>query len=190
MIRKAVIAILLLLTLATVSAGVAAWNRDVVLWEKGRDKVEEVLMRLRSNDHADPTGRPIVTSLALSGGYLIWQREYWFSGIEPSSCRPSGRRDWLICRWDIAWVKAHSLQLLGPDNMTSASSSITILRRGTNIDVASWFLFALFCVYPTVAFVHGPYRRYRRRKKGLCLKCGYNLTGNVSGVCPECGEKK
>ena len=30
---------------------------------------------------------------------------------------------------------------------------------------------------------------HRQRKKGLCLKCGYNLTGNVSGVCPECGEK-
>ena len=29
----------------------------------------------------------------------------------------------------------------------------------------------------------------RRRKKGLCLKCGYNLKGNVSGVCPECGEQ-
>jgi hypothetical protein len=23
---------------------------------------------------------------------------------------------------------------------------------------------------------------------GVCLKCGYNLTGNVSGVCPECGK--
>jgi hypothetical protein len=32
-------------------------------------------------------------------------------------------------------------------------------------------------------------RRYRRKKKGLCLTCGYNLTGNVSGICPECGEK-
>ena len=27
-----------------------------------------------------------------------------------------------------------------------------------------------------------------RRTAGLCVKCGYNLTGNVSGVCPECGE--
>ena len=26
-----------------------------------------------------------------------------------------------------------------------------------------------------------------RRAKGLCLHCGYDLTGNVSGVCPECG---
>jgi hypothetical protein len=24
---------------------------------------------------------------------------------------------------------------------------------------------------------------------GHCRKCGYNLTGNVSGICPECGEK-
>jgi hypothetical protein len=23
---------------------------------------------------------------------------------------------------------------------------------------------------------------------GLCQHCGYNLTGNLSGVCPECGE--
>jgi len=27
----------------------------------------------------------------------------------------------------------------------------------------------------------------RRIPTGHCQKCGYNLTGNVSGVCPECG---
>lgn len=27
----------------------------------------------------------------------------------------------------------------------------------------------------------------RRRAKGVCAACGYNLTGNVSGICPECG---
>ena len=25
--------------------------------------------------------------------------------------------------------------------------------------------------------------------KGCCSACGYNLTGNTSGVCPECGTK-
>ncbi len=29
----------------------------------------------------------------------------------------------------------------------------------------------------------------RRRRLGCCRKCGYNLTGNVSGVCPECGTR-
>jgi predicted RNA-binding Zn-ribbon protein involved in translation (DUF1610 family) len=36
-------------------------------------------------------------------------------------------------------------------------------------------------------------RRHRRRiirdQKGLCRSCGYNLTGNMSGVCPECGTR-
>lgn len=42
--------------------------------------------------------------------------------------------------------------------------------------------------YPTIAFIRGPLRRWRRRRKCLCTKCGYNLTGNVTGTCPECGE--
>ena len=28
-----------------------------------------------------------------------------------------------------------------------------------------------------------------RRRQGLCARCGYDLTGNVSGVCPECGTR-
>ena len=31
--------------------------------------------------------------------------------------------------------------------------------------------------------------RRRRRKEGHCGKCGYDLTGNVSGRCPECGHE-
>lgn len=27
----------------------------------------------------------------------------------------------------------------------------------------------------------------RRRLEGTCIACDYNLTGNVSGICPECG---
>ncbi len=29
----------------------------------------------------------------------------------------------------------------------------------------------------------------RRVPAGHCGRCGYNLTGNVSGVCPECGTE-
>ncbi len=32
------------------------------------------------------------------------------------------------------------------------------------------------------------WRRNRNLGEGYC-DCGYNLTGNVSGVCPECGKK-
>jgi hypothetical protein len=30
--------------------------------------------------------------------------------------------------------------------------------------------------------------RCRRRGADECVRCGYSLVGNVSGVCPECGE--
>ena len=31
-------------------------------------------------------------------------------------------------------------------------------------------------------------RERERRAKGHCRRCGYDLTGNVSRVCPECGN--
>ena len=37
---------------------------------------------------------------------------------------------------------------------------------------------------PTVVLLY----RDRRYPPGRCQKCGYSLTGNVSGVCPECGR--
>jgi hypothetical protein len=45
------------------------------------------------------------------------------------------------------------------------------------------------------ALVIGLLAVLRRLKSGeqvnhpLCRKCGYSLTGNVSGVCPECGAE-
>ena len=33
------------------------------------------------------------------------------------------------------------------------------------------------------------WRRDRRHPPGHCRKCGYDLTGNVTGVCSECGVK-
>lgn len=31
--------------------------------------------------------------------------------------------------------------------------------------------------------------RKKSRPRDRCQKCGYSLTGNVSGRCPECGKK-
>lgn len=32
-------------------------------------------------------------------------------------------------------------------------------------------------------------RSHLRKRAGRCICCSYDLTGNVSGVCPECGTK-
>ena len=32
--------------------------------------------------------------------------------------------------------------------------------------------------------------RAERLANGQCLRCGYDLTGNISGMCPECGHAR
>ncbi len=52
------------------------------------------------------------------------------------------------------------------------------------LHIPHWILLFVVATPTTVLFW-----RDRRRPipPGHCQTCGYNLTGNVSGVCPECG---
>jgi hypothetical protein len=50
-----------------------------------------------------------------------------------------------------------------------------------------WLPPLLFALPPSV-WLHGLVRRWRLQSGGYCLACSYNLTGNTSGVCPECGR--
>ncbi len=72
------------------------------------------------------------------------------------------------------------------------SKSLAVMRRtvrSTSVTFPHWLPLVVFTTYPIIAFIRGPVRRYRRRKRGLCLRCGYDLTGNVTGVCSECGTE-
>jgi hypothetical protein len=52
--------------------------------------------------------------------------------------------------------------------------------------VPPWLPMALTALLPAHAIVRVTRRRLDPAR-GLCTRCGYNLTGNVSGICPECG---
>ncbi len=71
--------------------------------------------------------------------------------------------------------------------------SMTRMRNGglmlTYAYVPFWFLLGVFAAWPVFCFLHGPLRRWHRYRNDRCTQCGYNLTGNVSGDCPECGTK-
>lgn len=53
--------------------------------------------------------------------------------------------------------------------------------------LALWGPAGLLAVWPCVAFLRGPVRRYARRRHGRCVRCGYLLTGLPEPRCPECG---
>ncbi len=50
-----------------------------------------------------------------------------------------------------------------------------------------WLLATLLACFPTIAFGRGIICRYRFRTSGKCFNCDYDLTGNTSGICSECG---
>jgi hypothetical protein len=50
-----------------------------------------------------------------------------------------------------------------------------------------WFAVAAALPFPLLR-LRGWQRHRRAARRGLCQRCGYDLTGNVSGACPECGS--
>ena len=66
----------------------------------------------------------------------------------------------------------------------------TYLPRSTAstwVDTVAIGVNALF--YGLAGAFIGWLKRRRRAPPGHCQKCDYDLTGNESGICPECGTK-
>jgi hypothetical protein len=71
------------------------------------------------------------------------------------------------------------------DPQTVAVGSDAVFRLGDKqlLMVPLWIPIVLVA-FPTAVLWR---RDHRRFSPGHCRKCGYNLTGNVTGRCPECG---
>lgn len=81
--------------------------------------------------------------------------------------------------------------------MTDSEADFTLIQHqrqewvvGHAVQLPYWMLVVLAAVLP-VRYALGVWRcgtlRRRRTRRGACQKCSYDLTGNTSGVCPECG---
>jgi hypothetical protein len=153
-----------------------------------------------------------VIVIALAAGVLMiavaWIPSYWWAfGFQD----PGQRYEWFVVQGNlhinrfppnyVASKIAPIVPWVGGFGVHRASlfQPLFSLPQAWRVGPAHWYcefpLYLAFlgfatslaglCVYPRLPFA----RRRWRRKHGLCLSCGYNLTGNVSGVCSECGEK-
>ena len=194
MIRKAVIVLSCFLAVAVLMFGLISMKMDIIFRES-----EYIPTKVNPNKPwklLDPSlgsnrDQPQACIGFCDGDFRI---DYWAAIQETAQAsRADGTKTSITQIWlpnRPLRPKINGLFFCYRDGwLHSVISNNTKPAYAAKLTVSSWALFVLFSVYPTIVFIRGPYRRYRRRKKGLCPICGYNLTGNVSGVCPECGKK-
>ncbi len=122
----------------------------------------------------------------------------------------------LSFRWagQVVWKRWHLQAYVGflclTDSLDSIGVRVPMAPNGPEVDILSflewrwshfWQAFWWHPRMPTndrvfvplswimglLAVVRGLVRPRPATTAGRCARCGYNLTGNVSGTCPECG---
>lgn len=91
----------------------------------------------------------------------------------------------LIRAWVIAAISA---PLICTTVITVVDATIMVVTRvgWVHLPTALTVLAIYFLVVPA-GILRLQVRRRLVRLRPSCLRCAYNLTGNVSGICPECG---
>ena len=185
MIRKAII---VGMTLGAVT-GIMLWCLSIVDFQGEEWKYKGGGWRFRAGPNTvkeafrysqDPQTR---IYLHFYDGIISFTLQY-LEDIELSRLRPN-TFEYQLGGFVIKHHVRDTLSRRTPDPTAKEASVETIYYARARLLILSLIL----SCYPTIAFIRGPLRRWRRKKKGLCLKCGYDLTGNESGVCPECGVR-
>ena len=109
------------------------------------------------------------------------------------------RRLWSAAYSPVLNSRVYWLIALGTQVGAQVLLGIPISRYARHVGLYGGFVayglpvaYGVLAGFVTLWLVRRRITHYLRRElatRGLptCLKCGYNLTGNVSGRCPECG---
>ena len=182
MIRKVVIVMLSVAAVATLSIGLASYRAPVKPdWRLSRDGARNPTLPV--NFSWDPGYK------AYCGAHdnRLWVQHSTTRCLSCGMLPPNHAPGCWLRNVSVSYDFSHR------DEKTLAApgfkweSYIFMGSRYRVVHLSLWIPFVLFAAYPTIAWIRGPVRRWRRRQRSLCLTCGYDLTGNVSGVCPECG---
>ena len=113
-------------------------------------------------------------------------------GVKPRRYTPSDGREfgsWTAISMTSGKVRSLFLWLR-PFRSDDLHEARFCTQRDYFLTFGGWVPCTVFLMLAAIAltrWLRGPYRRRYRRRHNLCLICGYNLTGNTSGRCPECG---
>jgi hypothetical protein len=100
----------------------------------------------------------------------------WHQGVPQIILQPADRHDVL----GFTWGESHTLAIVETSKLLD---DVTFEAA-----VPLWTPLVLFAILPVV-WVGRRRSSQHRQDEGCCSACGYNFTGNTSGVCPECGMK-
>lgn len=171
MIRNAVLALLTLATVGTLSTGILSYRTDD-------------LVRLPDNYEASvATPGTEAWAFYIGKGTITITRKHFGRDCHASPDCPTHKLDWHVQKkWLVfrrSWFCHDSGVCVGWPRESNHA-----------VHFPFWAPTVVFGAYPAVALVRNPARRrHRRMQRNQCLTCGYDLTGNVSGVCPECGAR-
>ncbi len=108
--------------------------------------------------------------VTLWSGHLFYRRYPVANGLAP----PPG--------WT-AWRIPQSASLWRPEAVPFRPPRLYWKSGAFELQLPLWILFVIAASATVVLWW-----RDRPIPPGHCQHCGYNLTGNVSGRCPECGQ--
>ncbi len=99
------------------------------------------------------------------------------------------RYDWMISVFNRQGIKRtfDPYRSLGYTNLTTITASG---RKLSSIELRfpHWLVAAIAMAFVTLAYARAT-RKYVRVRRNHCRTCEYDLTGNTSGICPECGTE-
>ena len=154
---------------------------------------------------------PILSLIGLLLSVGLWGVSYWGVGFQSflysreellkNNYAHITELDVILCRGALKWrVSSFDVVLMSPESEESLAADYPgwkhytgrQIRSGQNPLRASnklplWVPALVFAVAPAWS-LSPPYRRRRRRKLGLCVKCGYDLRASKDR-CPECGTE-
>ncbi len=160
MIRKTIIVVSILAAIATASAWVASYV--VSYKEMARYGIDARGFEIQDLDRGEAVACVF--------------REGWISCVAMNQIKPTDQ------------IRDRDYSAGGFEFMIFTEPLGPIRHWIRRLVMPFWFPFVLFAAYPTIALIRGPLCRRYRRNHGLCPHCGYNLTGNVTGICSECGK--